>query len=1280
VDLAHLTTVLDVRGDKATVDAIEKVDLSLEKVGATAQRVGQKLSIFISAPLALIGKNAINTASDIVEFGNRVDVVFTESAAAVRKYSETTGEAIGVSQRDWLLAIGNFGNLFDTMGVNINGLDFDVATLAGDISGLSTEFLNTLDPVGQASFAITNLSTDLASFANVPVQDAIEDLMSGIVGMPEPLRKYGIVITEAAVKTKAYELGIAEAGTELTEYQKLQSRLAIILEQSGNAHGDQARTADFAANATRRLQAVWSDFMAQLGAIYLPIWTAIILKLTDVVKWLKYADPQFLKIAAILVVFGAALGPVIIGLGVLISAISAIITFGPIVAAVLGGLVAPVLLIIAVLAALYIAYRTNFLGFADGVKFLANEIAVSFAHMIDVGQRLISFFGFFKDLGQGNFEALGSAIASMLIGVETGFGPVDAVLRYLEKNLQNIGTAVDEFFHKIGQGVNYLKEFAATGQIANDKLATMSPVIRMVTQPLAAFASIFMRIVRIWREDGFFGMLERLPQILRVAFREFGRFIERLTGLKNVSDMFATAGNAVGIAIQKVVYYIRDAITIFQQFRSQGMDPLAAAIATLSQLLPFFAGVLSAVEGVMRSFFNVLAVGLSVIRDVINGFQEGGLSGAFDAFKERIPDLLEAFKGFFTALTGLYEEIGRALIEAFRAVPWTEIGLAIWEFLKGMFIAIPWMELASTLIGYAGALVSFGRDLIAGLLAGAIEKWPEVVTWLTGLKDLALAALPGVLSWLQTKGEAIMLGLKNGLVWLWTQQIAPWFSSLLTLITDQIPENPLSWLLQTGLDILEGLRGGIKIVWQEFLQPWLLGLWGLIKDQLPEPLGVLQTKGQAVITGLWNGIKWFWTQTIEPWIAGIWGYIKEQLPEPLTVLESIGKDIMTGMKTGIETVWGEISTFFSGLFAAVTQIIPDDWTSVFAPITAGIQVVLDTAGKLWDMLVKIGGFIPGVGTGDNEGDQGGEGSTPTVGEGGVIIPVTITVDGVATPFATFVDSVALTGRLAGNRFQEEIANGFVTAMNSATVYVNLTKAKFDEFVITMDTYGTNAGRGFQQKLADGYVTALASTDVMKNMISSKLATIQAALAQAGTAGGRSFAQGIASGMQSAVTNVDTGVAAIQRRLNFSGSGAGYNVGWTFGNALNNAIVDWIPQIVASAVRAVNDAGNAARAAAGRLNNTGPSAEGAAAGAVAGAQAATIFAPYAQLVPQQPSVVQGDLPPGTGADAWRPQQNITINQYAVTKDAFQKMLEQLDDVVQFVETLDTETSSQFASGV
>lgn len=189
---------------------------------------------------------------DAVNFGEQVNknkVVFGEFIDAILAFTSQAPTALGATQAAALEATGTFGNLFRSLG------------LAGGQSAM-------------LSVSLTQIATDLSSFNNVPVEDAFLALRSGLVGESEPLRKFGIDVSDARLRHEAFLLGISDGKSVLTAAQKAQAAYSAIVKDSALAQGDFARTANEGANAARVRQASILQLVSSLERKFLPVITA----------------------------------------------------------------------------------------------------------------------------------------------------------------------------------------------------------------------------------------------------------------------------------------------------------------------------------------------------------------------------------------------------------------------------------------------------------------------------------------------------------------------------------------------------------------------------------------------------------------------------------------------------------------------------------------------------------------------------------------------------------------------------------------------------------------------------------------------------------------------------------------------------------------------------------------------------------------------------------------------------------------------------------------------
>lgn len=204
----------------------------------------------VAAGIAVAGlaKTTIQAAADEGEALNKATVVFGDASSSVIAFSDTSAKAFGISKAAALEAAGGFGSMLQTAG------------LAEDAAaGMSVEMVQ--------------LAADMASFNNQDPSDMLDRLRSGLAGESEPLRQFGVFISDARVKTEAYTSGIAAAGEELTEAQKVQARYNLIMQDTVKQQGDFARTSDSLPNQLRTLSATFTDLAADVGLVLLPVIT-----------------------------------------------------------------------------------------------------------------------------------------------------------------------------------------------------------------------------------------------------------------------------------------------------------------------------------------------------------------------------------------------------------------------------------------------------------------------------------------------------------------------------------------------------------------------------------------------------------------------------------------------------------------------------------------------------------------------------------------------------------------------------------------------------------------------------------------------------------------------------------------------------------------------------------------------------------------------------------------------------------------------------------------------
>lgn len=253
-DTRHFKDDLRREVDKAVAQAERQIDpvdvpVDTKSFAAKATELGGILKAAISFQAVRTGAQIIGelagASSDLNEAQNAVNVTFGSGSRIIEDYADTAASAIGLSETAALQASGSFGGLFTNIG------------LAGDQAAVMSR-------------AVLQLGGDLASLRNLRTEDALEKIRSGLTGEVEPLRSVGVFLSEAAVKSKAMELGLADAHGELSEGEKVIARYALIADQLSEVQGDFANTSDSLANSQRIARASMADLAATAGDALAP--------------------------------------------------------------------------------------------------------------------------------------------------------------------------------------------------------------------------------------------------------------------------------------------------------------------------------------------------------------------------------------------------------------------------------------------------------------------------------------------------------------------------------------------------------------------------------------------------------------------------------------------------------------------------------------------------------------------------------------------------------------------------------------------------------------------------------------------------------------------------------------------------------------------------------------------------------------------------------------------------------------------------------------------------
>lgn len=167
----------------------------MKSLGTSLSSIASKAGILgtaIGLALGGISKKFLDLAMSAVESENLFEVSFGEMADAARLWSEELARTLGISEHNLRRMSGTFYVMLSSMGLS------------------SDEALN-------MSEKLTELTYDMASFYNLPTEQAFEKIQAGITGEMEPLKRLGIILSETRTKQWALTHGMGQATKEVKD-------------------------------------------------------------------------------------------------------------------------------------------------------------------------------------------------------------------------------------------------------------------------------------------------------------------------------------------------------------------------------------------------------------------------------------------------------------------------------------------------------------------------------------------------------------------------------------------------------------------------------------------------------------------------------------------------------------------------------------------------------------------------------------------------------------------------------------------------------------------------------------------------------------------------------------------------------------------------------------------------------------------------------------------------------------------------------------------------------
>ena len=383
------------------------------------------LDLDYATQLAANGLNVMGYGTDrLSELSNKLAVTASSAYGSVSDFGEGLLVAGGAAKSANL----NFTDIFTALG--ILG-DAGISAAEGGTK-LRNVILSLYAPTDTAAEELNTLGIQTQD-ANGNVrdfQDVLKDLSGALDGLSESDRLN-------AINTIFNKADIAGVNALLSNCTDRWDELSSTIDNAGDAAGQMSDTQLNNLNGQLTiLKSGLEGLGIAFGEALLPLVKDITAFVQNVVTWLNNLNDEQVQTIARILEVAAAVGPLLlIGSKVVagLNSIAALITnFAPLVTAfgsTVAGLAAPILAVIAVIAALKLAWDTNFGGMQDTLTEFIDTVTDRVTVIAEFLQTIFTaFMGVLTNIWQSNWMNIQLIFGDVWNAIETIFGSVVEVL------------------------------------------------------------------------------------------------------------------------------------------------------------------------------------------------------------------------------------------------------------------------------------------------------------------------------------------------------------------------------------------------------------------------------------------------------------------------------------------------------------------------------------------------------------------------------------------------------------------------------------------------------------------------------------------------------------------------------------------------------------------------------------------------------------------------------------------------------------------------------------
>lgn len=400
-------------------------------IGKGLQSVGTKM--------AAIGAGMVASVGGIVAAGSEWSAAVESTNFLYKNLDKTVQKSIETNMKN-----------AKSLGMTEQQYKSNATSLSTFLSnmGFANEEISTMS--GRAM----NLAADLGAVADVPIDQAMGDLKSALMGNYEAMDKYGVNLSAATLSNSEYVKSLGKTWDKLSDNEKMQAAYNEILKQSASAEGLAKQESESFGMQMKLLKQSIGETVGALGSQLLPILEPVVKKIQEVVEkitnWIK-ENPEAAR--TILMIVGAVGGFLAIA-GTLVAVIGTVAVAMAAVSAVslpVAGIIAGITLAVMALVAAGIWLAANW----DMVKEKAIEVWEGIKQWISdaitaTGEAIRNIWTGIKDWCSQTWESIKTTATTIWEGIKTS---ISNLVQGISNTISEIWNGIKNFISSVCNGI-----------------------------------------------------------------------------------------------------------------------------------------------------------------------------------------------------------------------------------------------------------------------------------------------------------------------------------------------------------------------------------------------------------------------------------------------------------------------------------------------------------------------------------------------------------------------------------------------------------------------------------------------------------------------------------------------------------------------------------------------------------------------------------------------------------------------------------------------------------